>query len=68
MISMLVKGYLFTTEQECKDFIAAKDKEYNIQPPLSLASYNVMGGKIFIYYDYELETIYGFGEPQEFEI
>jgi hypothetical protein len=65
---MLVKGYLFVNEQDCKDFIAAKDKEFNIQPPLSLAMYQVMSGKIFIYYDEELQTIYGFGEPQEFEI
>jgi len=65
---MLVKGYLFTTEKDCKDFIAAKDKEFNIKPPLSLASYQVVGGKVFIYYDFELETIFGFGEPQEFEI
>jgi len=30
--------------------------------------YQVMSDKIFIYYDEELQTIYGFGEPQEFEI
>jgi hypothetical protein len=65
---MLVKGYLFATEQDCKDFIAGKNIEYNIHPPLSLAMYQVMSGKIFIYYDEELETIYGFGEPQDFEI